>query len=77
MSKRTCNCRIWDFLAVLYSVSAPLISGSSLGDEGLVGTLFPECSSPTVGAVFSAMKTVYVTVAEQTHPLGPAYSIPY
>ena len=26
-------------------------------------------------AVFSAMKTEYVVVAEQAHPLGPAYSI--
>ena len=33
-------------------------------------------SSPTVGAVFSAMKAEYVVVAEQAHPLGPAYSIP-
>ena len=32
-------------------------------------------SSPTVGAVFSAMKAEYVVVAEQAHPLGPAYSI--
>ena len=34
-------------------------------------------SSPTVGAVFSAMKAEYVVVAEQAHPLGPAYSSPY
>ena len=34
-------------------------------------------SSPTVGAVFSAMKAEYVVVAEQAHPLGPAYSPPY
>ena len=33
-------------------------------------------SSPTVGAVFSAMKAEYVVVAEQAHPLGPAYSFP-
>ena len=33
-------------------------------------------SSPTVGAVFSAMKAEYVVVAEQAHPLGPAYSLP-
>ena len=32
--------------------------------------------SPTVGAVFSAMKAEYVVVAEQAHPLGPAYSLP-
>ena len=29
-----------------------------------------------MGAVFSAMKTEYVVVMEQAHPLGPAYSIP-
>ena len=34
-----------------------------------------ECNS-TVGAVFLAMKAEYVVVAEQAHPLGPAYSIP-
>ena len=28
-----------------------------------------------MGAVFSAMKAEYVVVAEQAHPLGPAYSI--
>ena len=33
-------------------------------------------SSPTGGAVFSAMKAEYVVVAEQAHPLGPAYSFP-
>ena len=33
-------------------------------------------SSPTVGAVFSAMKAEYVVVAEQAHPLGPAYTLP-
>ena len=33
-------------------------------------------SSPTVGAVFSAMKAEYVVVAEQAHPLDPAYSFP-
>ena len=31
----------------------------------------------TVGAVFSVMKAEYVVVAEQAHPLGPAYSFPY
>ena len=34
-------------------------------------------SSPTVGAVFSAMKEEFVVVAEQVHPLGPAYSFPH
>ena len=34
-------------------------------------------SSPTVGAVFKAMKAEYVVVAEQAHPLGPAYSLLY
>ena len=34
-------------------------------------------SSPTVGAVFSAMKAEYVVVAEQAHPLGPAYNYFY
>ena len=34
-------------------------------------------SSPTVGAVFSAMKAEYVVVAEQVHPLAPAYSFPH
>ena len=29
-----------------------------------------------MGAVFSAMKAEYVVVAEQAHPLGPAYSFP-
>ena len=29
-----------------------------------------------MGAVFSAMKAEYVVVAEQAHPLGPAYSLP-
>ena len=28
------------------------------------------------GSLFSAMKTEYVVVAEQAHPLGPAYSFP-
>ena len=31
-------------------------------------------SSPTVRGVFSAMKTEYVVVVEQAHPLGPVYS---
>ena len=31
-------------------------------------------SSPTVGAVFSAMKIEYVVVADYACPLGPAYS---
>ena len=34
-------------------------------------------SSPTVGAFFSAMKAEYVVVAEQAHPLGPAYTFPH
>ena len=34
------------------------------------------CFSPRVGAIFSAMKTEYVVVVEQAHPLGPAYSFP-
>ena len=33
-------------------------------------------SSPTVGAVFSAMKAEYVVAAKQAHPLGPAYTFP-
>ena len=33
-------------------------------------------SSPTVGAVYSAMKAKYVVVAEQAHYLGPAYHFP-
>ena len=33
-------------------------------------------SSPTVGVVFLVMKAEYIVVAEQAHPLGPAYSFP-
>ena len=77
-------------LCVCVSVKSHLTSGASVcpensvvfsaGNRGVCGVFsetasFKSCGN-LVGAVFSAMKAEYVVVAEQAHPLGPAYSIP-
>ena len=59
---------------ILYRIWTVNPSGLSLGRVPS-GQRLSVGSSPTVGAIFSAMKTEYVVVAKQAHPFGPSLFI--